>query len=157
MLKIKNLFNRTIDTITIGLLVIMILSSFAQVIARYVFGSPFSWTEEVAVYSLVWATFLGSTIAIRSNDHLGVDFFVDLIPIKFKKILEGLLSLVIIVILCVIVVKGINLVEMVQNQRSAALRLSMAYFYSAVPIGAAIMLIEYVWNLCTSFTKREVH
>jgi TRAP-type C4-dicarboxylate transport system permease small subunit len=157
LLKIKSLFDRFIDTITIGLLIIMILSSFAQVIARYVFSSPFSWTEEVAVYTLVWATFLGAAIAIRRNDHLGVDFFVGFFPEKFQKILEGLLSLVIIVILCVIVAKGIDLVEMVQNQRSAALRLSMAYFYSAVPIGAAIMLLEYVWNLCTSFTKREVH
>lgn len=38
-----------------------------QVVARYVFQSPPTWTEELARFSMVWGGLLGATIAFKAR------------------------------------------------------------------------------------------
>jgi len=44
--------------------------SFGQVIARYAFGHPITWTEEVCRYLFVWVVFVGAGVAERSRAHI---------------------------------------------------------------------------------------
>ncbi|MCE8024694.1 MULTISPECIES: TRAP transporter small permease [Halomonadaceae] len=39
-----------------------------QVIARYAFSAPPSWTEEMARYMMVWSGLLGATLSFKSKD-----------------------------------------------------------------------------------------
>ena len=39
-----------------------------QVIARYVFFSPPSWTEELARYCMIWAGYLGATVSFYRRE-----------------------------------------------------------------------------------------
>jgi C4-dicarboxylate transporter DctQ subunit len=49
--------------------------NFANVVGRYVFRQPLFWAEEVLVFLVVWAVFIGmGTIAYR-GDHLSMDLF----------------------------------------------------------------------------------
>ena len=46
-------------------LLFIILSTMAtQVFARYVFGAPFSWSEEVARLCLIWLTFISAAFVM---------------------------------------------------------------------------------------------
>ncbi len=38
---------------------------FLQVVARYIFDSPPSWTEELARYAMIWAGLLGATMSFK--------------------------------------------------------------------------------------------
>jgi TRAP-type C4-dicarboxylate transport system permease small subunit len=44
----------------IFLLVVVVTVLAAQVIARYIFRAPISWSEEVARLALIWRPFLGA-------------------------------------------------------------------------------------------------
>jgi TRAP-type C4-dicarboxylate transport system permease small subunit len=46
-------------------LVALVLTVLLQIWARYGFAYPFSWTEELARYLMVWAGLLGATCAFR--------------------------------------------------------------------------------------------
>lgn len=51
------------------LMVLMLVSVLLQVIARYVFFSPPSWTEEFARYCMIWSGLLGATVTCyRQSD-----------------------------------------------------------------------------------------
>ena len=45
---------------------------FVQVIMRYVFSNPLSWTDEIAVYCMVWSVYLGGALAVREGAHIRV-------------------------------------------------------------------------------------
>ena len=53
---------------------------FAQFFSRYVLNNSISWTEEVAGYSLMALTFLGSAMAARRGTHITVEFLPNMLP-----------------------------------------------------------------------------
>jgi TRAP-type C4-dicarboxylate transport system permease small subunit len=149
LVKLKHLFDKAIDYITIVLLVVLTYVCFHQVVARYVFSSPPSWTEEVSRYLFIWVTFLGAAIAFRTSAHLGLDFFVERFPVKLRRTSIIVINLILIAALCIICFKGIETVMAVEKQLSPALRIPMTYPYLAIPVGSFLMLMEIVWNLFT--------
>ena len=56
-------------------LVAMIVVILIQIIFRLM-GNPLPWTEEVARWMLVWATFAGASYAFKNGGLIRVDFFV---------------------------------------------------------------------------------
>lgn len=59
----------------VALLVLIVILTFAQVIARFVFHSPFFWTEELARYSYVWLSFIASMAVMNTRSHITVELF----------------------------------------------------------------------------------
>ena len=64
----------------IGLSLIMV-----NVTLRYVWGTPDSLYDEFSVYFVVWGTFMGMSVALRSNHHIKVDMFYDMMPRRMKR------------------------------------------------------------------------
>ena len=59
----------------IGLLVVILVTMGMQVVSRYVFGSPISWSEEVARLAMIWLTFVASSFVAAKKQHIAVDLF----------------------------------------------------------------------------------
>jgi C4-dicarboxylate transporter DctQ subunit len=53
-------------------LVVMSTMVFAQVVMRYVFHAPMSWSDEIAVYCLVWSVYLSASWCVRERAHIRV-------------------------------------------------------------------------------------
>ena len=45
---------------------------FYQVTARYVFGAPEAWIEELCAYAFIWLVFLGAGAAMKLDRHIRV-------------------------------------------------------------------------------------
>ncbi len=71
--------------VTITLLV-MVTCVFAQVIARYVFNTAITWTEELAGFCMVWSVYIGASLAVKERFHFRILAFLKLIPEKIAKI-----------------------------------------------------------------------
>jgi C4-dicarboxylate transporter, DctQ subunit len=63
-----------------GLTLIMI-----NVTLRYFWGMPESILDEFSVYFVVWGTFAGMSVALRTNHHIKVDMFYDMMPVRLKR------------------------------------------------------------------------
>lgn len=61
-------------------LVAMTALVFVQVVMRYAFNTGLPWLEETARYLLIWAGFLGASIATKDRRHIAIDA----IPRLFK-------------------------------------------------------------------------
>jgi C4-dicarboxylate transporter DctQ subunit len=53
---------------------------FAQVIARYLFNTAITWTEELAGFSMVWAVYMGASLAVRERFHIRIMIGVVSLP-----------------------------------------------------------------------------
>lgn len=54
---------------------LLALDVFTQFFSRYVLSSSIAWTEEIARYLLIGVCFIGSSMAVRRNTHIMVEFF----------------------------------------------------------------------------------
>jgi len=136
------IIRRIIKVIILVLFLIIIFSVFYQVVSRYVFQAPPSWTEEVARFSLVWLVLLGSSVCIRKSRHFNVDYVTQLMSKKTVYRLSIVLHLLIICFLAVAMYYGMMVMRRSFNITAPALGIPMAYIFMIFPIGFSVMLME---------------
>lgn len=80
MLGLKWLERHLEELIACSALVIIAVSVFFQVIARYVFEIALHWTEEVAAVSMAWAVYMGASLCVRERFHIRIFVVVKALP-----------------------------------------------------------------------------
>ena len=123
-----------------------------QVISRYLFASPSSWTEEVARFLLIWIGTLGAAYAFRTNMHIGLDLLPKkLTGIAARNLRWFTIAIVIVFAVCVLVIGGASLVYLTWELRqySAVLGLPVSFVYSVIPLTGVLIFI-YMLNELTS-------
>ncbi len=58
-------------------LIVMVVLLFGNVALRYLFNSGINVSDEVSRLAFVWMIFLGSVIALREHQHIGVTMMVE--------------------------------------------------------------------------------
>lgn len=84
----------------------MLLLVFGNVVLRYGFNSGITVSEEVARLSFVWLIFLGTVIAFRTKQHLGINMLLDRMPVMAQKIIHILRQLIIMWVLWLLMEGG---------------------------------------------------
>src|SRR5262249_51169519 len=67
---------RRLETLIGGILALMVVLVFGNVVLRYGFNSGIAISEEISRYLFIWLTFLGAIVAVHEHEHLGVDTLV---------------------------------------------------------------------------------
>jgi TRAP-type C4-dicarboxylate transport system permease small subunit len=146
---------KTIESIIIFLFIVMVSAVFLQVIARYAFNSPPTWTEELARYCQVWIIILASSICIRKRSHLAVDYLSHKFAPLMNRFLQILISLLMAVYVAVVTVFGWRLMVVGHYQLSPAMQINMSYIYVIFPLGGLLMFIEAVLSIYRIVLKKE--
>jgi len=73
------------ELICCSCLVVIAVSVFSQVVARYVFEVALHWTEEVAAISMVWAVYMGAALCVRERFHIRIIIAVQSLPERFGR------------------------------------------------------------------------
>lgn len=132
-----------IVSIFLSLLVICVI---IQVVARFLFNTGLAWTDEISIFSFLWASLIGAAIAVEtSNAHL-IDFFINLLPKDIKKIVSIFVVFLLVICLLILIKYGIDLCLLVHFQRSAVLNMPMSYMYACLPISALFMLVSSIFE-----------
>ncbi len=64
------------------------LISLGNVAARYATSASFAFTEEFSVFLLVFMTFVGSSAAFATNEHIRITFFLKRMPAGPRRLAE---------------------------------------------------------------------
>jgi len=148
--QIKKILDRMLEILVMVVVGTLVIDVLWQVFTRYVMGNPSSWTEELAIFLLIWVALLGAAVALGRGAHLGIDYFVSKLTIADQVKVE------IFVFLCVglfsalvMIAGGIELVQttLQLQQKSPALGIDMGYVYLAVPISGAFMVLYSVLGM----------
>ena len=136
-----------IDNAVVVVFSSMIIISFLQVFFRYVLNRPLFASEEIARLFAVWLTFLGASLAIRYREHISVDILYVRVPSKVQGVFNLLSDIFLFIFHVFLVVEGTKLSYMFRGFESHALRFSMSFFFSALPITAFFILIFLVQSI----------
>ncbi|MCG7602204.1 TRAP transporter small permease [Halomonas sp. McH1-25] len=126
--------------VAVGVLA-MIMAIIIQISLRYFSGISIGGTSEIARFSFVWVTFLGSASAFRQRRHLSIDLIAGLLGPRSSKLLDTLLCALALLACYYLARYGMELTQRTWTQNSPTLELRMGYIYLAIPVSASLIAI----------------
>jgi len=144
LITVKKTLDRVLESVLVAAVAILVLDVSWQVVSRLVLSRPCGWTEELAVFMLIWVSLLGGAVALERGAHLGIDYFVAKLSPCLRPFTEiSAFVLIAAFSLCVMIGGGADLVSstLELDQTSPALGVKMGYVYLAVPISGFFLTL----------------
>ena len=139
-----------VDWVCLGLMVVLVADVFLGVWSRYVLQATFQWYDEVARLCFVWMVFLGAASAVRRGAHFRLHLLIDRFGPRLRRANDLLVGLLVVVFGGVLVAGGVAMWPVARRQVTDSLELSMLWFYGALPVGGALMIlfsVPQLWRL----------
>lgn len=154
--KCKSVFDKFANMeryICCFLLIILVAITFLQVLMRFLFKSPFSWSEEATLMFLVWFGYLCMAVDIYDDSHAALYFLYNKMPPVLRKgadlIRHGLLTW-----LFVLMIKyGVIITKLNIPKQQPATHMSQAWLFAPLIVGGVLMCAYAVFNLIGTLLK----
>ncbi len=121
-------------------MVLMSLTTFANVVARYLFSSPIQWAEEFSRYSFIWVIFLGAVVCTKHKRHIVIESVVLALPRQVQPWVNLAADLLTLGLMTIILWYGWILTRGA-TQITATLKLPQYLIYIVVPASGALGLL----------------
>ncbi len=139
----------------IVVLIFMMLTTCYDVVMRYVFTAPTSWSLEINSFLLVYLAVIGAGEAQRHDTHIRITFFTQRFPRRGRdliRVLTGALGL----LFCTIMVWRGSLMAHdaweYGERVSSAFGTLMVYPYALIPIGFGALGLQFLIDtLCVGY------
>lgn len=112
-----------------------------QVTTRFAFGRPSTWSEVITRSAMIWSVFLGVAPAFREGTMIALEFIQTALPRKLGLALYMFAMIMTVLFFAILFWQGWAMVERVSGQTLAALQISIAWVYAALPVGSAFIII----------------
>ncbi|MGE5254987.1 MAG: TRAP transporter small permease [Planctomycetaceae bacterium] len=133
---------RILEGFNLFLFVLLLVLAVTQVLFRYLLMIPLPWTEELARFTLVWVTFLGSASVTRRKLHIAVDYFIARMPLKTRQVLSLCSYSLILVFLATVLWGALIMMEEAAPIFAGSIPwLSQMYLYLGGVIGLSLMIL----------------
>jgi TRAP-type transport system small permease protein len=144
MTEVVNVLHRTIEWTCVLLLVIMIVVTVYQVFMRSVLNRATSWSEEIALLTMIWFGYMGMAIGVRERVHISVDFVFERLPGKAQIVMDAVGRVLVSVFAFTMLRQGFYLASISTVQRFPATRIPRSVMYVVLIISGFLMLLYVV-------------
>ena len=138
-----------IERLCMALMVVLVGDVFLGVFSRYILQATFQWYDEVARLCFIWIVFLGATVAVKRGMHFRMRLVVDRLGPGAARVADHLVTLATVAFGAVLLAGGYGIYPVAQRQVTDALEISMLWFYSALPVGGALIIgyaLQQAWQ-----------
>ena len=148
MKAMRSALKKILNVLAGGSLTVMVLLTTYQVITRYVFSSPSTWSEELVGYLFAWSTLFGATIVSGERGHMNIPILVDRLKPAGKKALNIFAELIAFAFSATILVfGGIQVSNLAMGQQTSSLGVAVGVFYWVMPICGVVMALYSIMNI----------
>ena len=148
MKALRKVFDTILNTLAGGTLAIMTILTTYQVITRYIFNAPSTWSEELVGFLFGCCTMFGAAVITGERGHMNIPVVVDLLKPGPKKALLVFAEVVSLIFAAAIVVfGGFQVSALAMGQMTSSLGIPVGTFYWSMPICGVMMCIYSVMNL----------
>lgn len=124
-----------------GLTLLVFVVMLGQVFFRYVLNSSLQWSEELAVWGMVWMVFIGSVLLMRRWEHISITTLVRCAPLTVRPFLVIFNKAAAFVFLVIVGYYGIEVFAGSFHAKSPSIGLSTRWIKLAIPTGAVLMAV----------------
>lgn len=155
MKKIFLVFSRLTNIILALCLATMSILIFGNVVLRYVFDSGITWSEEVSRFLFIWMTFLGAIVALKDNDHLGVDMLLQKLPLTGKRVVFIFSNLIVLIVLWLVLDGSWKLTLSSTSSTAPATGMPLSYIYGIGVVSSIGMALVVLLNIYRALFQKE--
>ncbi len=147
------IFKNSLEIVLCILLSFLTIITFSQVVARYVFEAPLSWSEELARFILLWLAMLSAAYGFKIKTHFALMFVVNRTSFKFRIYVYFYVTLIVSIFLIIFIYYSFIFVMGVNGHLAPALQIPMEIPYSSTIVGGILMLYYVLINLVDEIKK----
>ncbi|MFY0542911.1 TRAP transporter small permease [Brevibacillus sp. H7] len=151
----KNVRKHWLEILTGASLAVVVLSTFAQVLLRFVFKVPAPWTEEVTRIAFAYMVFLGAALGAKHNLHLSVDILGNA-PAALRKIILSIGYFLSVVFIAIFSYYGWQHSINSKMQTTPTMEISFYYIYLILPFSGILMVFYLVKNMISELRNQGV-
>ncbi len=148
MQKIRNVLNKILDVLAGGSMAVMVILTTYQVITRYVFKAPSTWSEELVGYLFGWSTLFGATIVSGERGHMNIPIIIDRFNPTLRKAFHIFAEVIAFLFSAAILVfGGIQVSRLAMGQQTSSLGVAVGVFYWVMPLCGVVILLYSAMNI----------
>lgn len=141
--------NRACMLAACWLLTAMLLTVGLQVLARYLFFSPPSWTEELARYFMIWAGLLGATVAFYRREDPVLMAPPEIRWGSFRLLAAVVRAAAVLLFMVPLVYYSPEILGHHMLRLTDSTQINLAYVFVIVPVFAGIILLHLLARMFT--------
>lgn len=137
------------DYLSKTLLLIMVAAATIQVAVRFLLSDfiTVSWTEELALLTLVWLSFWSAAAVSRRSDHVALTIVYDLLPPMGRRLMLIVGDIIIIAIMVPIAWTGFSNARWLDILQTVSLGVPVSTFAYSIPLTMALFAIHSLFHL----------
>lgn len=131
--------NKIFTGLSGGLILVIAILLFQDVIRRYFLNDPTSWALDIARFILVYVVFLSLAPALQSGQHVTVDFLKEVISANKQRVFNIIVFFLVTIFGAILFWKlSLVTLEVIQDNRMFPIQIPVPvkYVYAIAPIGA---------------------
>ncbi|ACB33094.1 TRAP C4-dicarboxylate transport system permease DctM subunit [Leptothrix cholodnii SP-6] len=129
-----------IELVTALLMAAIVAMLFGGVVARYAFGRPITWIDEIVSFAFIWVAMLGAVLAMHRNEHLRLSMFVDRMSPRLREYVHAFALVAMATFLMGLIGPAIEHVEVEWIVETPALGIPGGLRVAAIAVGLVLML-----------------
>jgi len=128
---------------------LIVMTIFMEVFRRFALSYSSIWAEEIARYAFIYVSWIGASAAIKERAHIRIDVILPFVGERTRAVIMILGDLVTIVLAVLAFWWSLEtvLVSLKFGSVTHGLRISLAWFLAAVPLGFAMMLCRLIQSI----------
>lgn len=127
-----------------------------QVFARYALNAAPSWTEQAALFLMLWFIFFAAAAGVREGFHIRLSLLQEVSPPSIKKILLLSSHMIVGLFGIVMVVGGVQLVNLTWSHRIPVIGLPRGSAYIPFVISGALIVFFSAEHLVAVIRNKDV-
>jgi C4-dicarboxylate transporter, DctQ subunit len=131
-------------TLFISVLVALV-ALFVNVVLRYGFNYTLAWSEELVRYVIIYTTFVGIGVAVKTRTMIKIDASVQLLP-KLKIPLTFFSNVVTLIFSLMMIYYGwlMAAMQLRTHQKTIIMQIPLVYLYAILPLMGTLMLLRLI-------------
>lgn len=153
VMKVADLYNKLINFVCVVLLTAQAIAILIMVIGRYCFSYVPSWTEQFALFAMVWFAMFSIALAVRTDSHVKMEVIDTLVSPKTLNYFKLFGCICTSVFGVVMVVYGVNISKMTWGSMLSAFRVPVGLQYFSAVAGGFFMVTNAIVYCIEMFAK----
>ena len=146
-----------LDHLACILLVLITTFGFINVVLRYLFAKPISWSEEMSVLGLVWMVYLSQGLLESDNDQLRMTALYRALGRKTRDVINGLRSVLTIGLSGYILYAGAQLAYRNYSMQTVTQSIGFPLWiaYLSIPIAFICIIVARIADPLTRISQEK--
>lgn len=136
-------------------LVVMTIAMGMQIIARFVFNSPLSWSEELSRFMFVWSGFVSISYCLKKGIAIRIEQVRDFFPEKIKTVFNLIVWVILLAYFVYMIPNAYDFFYQAvkTGQKAPAMQIPMSLIYVAPVSGFALAVFRLIQNILHDIRK----